>query len=155
MKRYMLFIFIFSAMISGCTSINEINEDPNILLQAPYNRINYIAEPKKSYKVIDVVEVTTQGNRANVLNTVPKLYRKVLERFPYGERVWISNIGITSFSRREFFWVPYDDCKLVRKNSDPEKSDYQRDCITRYRTEVRDILYQKATADVLILKEEK
>ena len=113
MGRYLLFLFMISAVISGCTSVNTINKNPNILLQYPYNKVEYIAEPEKSYQVIEVVQVTTRGEQANILNTIPKLYEKALGRFSYRKKVEIGNINIILFTRRELFWVPYDDCKLV------------------------------------------
>lgn len=153
MGRYLLFLFMISAVISGCTRVNTINKNPNILLQYPYNKVEYIAEPEKSHQVIEVVQVTTRGEQANILNTIPKLYDKALGRFSYRKKVQIGNINIILFTRRELFWVPYDDCKLVH-DTRPGASGYYQKCTIHYRTEARDVLYQKATADLLTLKEE-
>ncbi len=140
-------------MISGCTRVSTINKNPDILLQYPYNKVEYIAEPEKSHQIVEVIQVTTRGEQANILNSIPRLYEKALVRFFYKKQVQIGNINIILFTRREFFWVPYDDCEMV-PDTKQGSSGYYRKCTIRYRTEARDILYQKATTDLLILKEE-
>lgn len=161
--KYYLLIFTFF-ILSGCSSLNE---NPDILLGESYRDIKYIAEPDKSHKVLNVIQVTTRGIQANILNTIPQLYKKALESSVNKKQVQISNITISSFTNRENFQVPYQDCRSVPRTvsvpttscyggscqtSYSTQTQYDQQCTTRYRTEMRDVLYQKATADLLIFK---
>ena len=168
----------------GCASVNR---SPEILLQEPLNRVRYIAEPEKTHKTIDIVQVNTRGVHASILNTIPELYKKALEK-SNKDIVEIGNISITSYTNKEEVEVPYEKCRSVPETvSVPQKSCIimscpttcnnngvcmtqicpenkcttidmpkirnRQECTTQYKTEVRTVLYQKATADILTLKE--
>ena len=162
--RYYLFLFVFF-IISGCVSVNK---NPDILLEEPYRKVKYVAEPDNSHEILDVIQVTTRGLQANILNTIPQLYKKALDRSVNNRQVQIANISIVSFTKKENFQVPYQDCKSVTKTVPVQRTNcvggsctttYSTQmqqvqvCTTRYRTEIRDVLYQKATADILAFNE--
>ncbi len=161
--RFVSCLLLISITISGCVSVNR---DPDILLQDPYTKVNYIAEVTKQHKTVEVIQVQTRGLQANILNTIPALYKKVLE-YSENQAVEISNLSISSFTKRENFDVPYQDCVYVPQTmSVPKTSCYQgscqttystqtkyiHQCTTRYRTVMRNVLYQIASADVLTKK---
>ena len=165
-----------AVLISGCASINT---NPNILAQPPYNKVTYSPKIKPGIVPRRSIEVTTVGLTANVLNTIPELYKKAIEeqtrgiasldpKAPRFNGVYISNIALASYTKREPFQVPYQDCKTeyytetvgqqscssgyggaytCQTNYVPQTRSRQN-CTTVYRTEIRDVLYQKATADL-------
>lgn len=162
--KYSLFIVVFSIILSGCAIVNK---NPDILLDESYQNVRYIADPDKSHQALDVVQVTTRGLQANILNTIPQLYKKALERSDIKKQVQIGNITISSFTKKENFQVSYQECvSNPRTESVPQTSCYSgtcstryttqtryvQECRTRYRTEIRNVLYQKATADILVPK---
>ena len=159
MKSYLACFSIF--VLSACSNSNK---NPDILLTEPYRNVSYIAEPGPSYQAINSIQVTTGGINANILNTIPQLYKKALDLSASGSQVLLSNISITTFTKREMFQVPHQDCKSVpRTTSVPQttcysgsctttyrtQTNYVQQCTTRYTSEMRDVLYQKATADIL------
>lgn len=160
--RHCLFIIISSIVLSGCT---KINKNPDILLNEPYQRVKYIANPGISYRSLDVIQVTTSGLKANILNTIPLLYKKALDSSGNMQQTIIGNITISSFTKNENFQVSFQECISVPETKSVPKTtcnggscnttyttqtQYNQRCTTRYKTEIRDVLYQKATADILI-----
>lgn len=154
------------------------NRDPNILGQPPYNEVTYESSPSPVRRRIDVVTVTRRGVEAGILSTIPALYRRALEcgrgaGIPPGQPVYISNISLYSFTKREMVSVSYQDCRTVYElrsvteqkcesqyNYATKSSTYRcqpvsrmqsvpvQKCETKYRIEPRDVLYQTATGDV-------
>ena len=163
MIRCVYYLLLITIFISGCVSVNR---DPDILLQEPYTKVNYVAEVTKDYKTVEIIQVQTRGLQANILNTIPALYKKVLE-FSGNQAVDIGNLSISSYTKLENFQVPYQDCVSVPQSvTVPHTSCYQgncqttystqtqyvQQCTTRYRTELRNVLYQIASADILTRK---
>ena len=163
MLRIAGYLLLISVIVSGCVSVNR---DPDILLQEPYTRVNYIPEVTNDFKTVEVIQVQTRGSKANILNTLPTLYEKVLE-YSENQAVDIGNLSISSFTRLEEFEVPYQDCVRVPQTvSVPytscgggscqttyvKQTKLVQRCITRYRTEVRNVLYQIASAEVITRK---
>lgn len=165
MARFAGCLLVVIILTSGCVTVNR---DPDILLQEPYTRVTYVAEPSEHYKTVEVIQVETRGVRANIRSTIPLLYEKVLE-YSGNREVDIGNISISSYTKLESVQVPYQDCGYVpRMVSVPRTSCYQgscqttystetrmeRRCTTRYRTEMRNVLCQIASADVLTRNQE-
>ncbi len=146
-------VVLFAAILSSMIGCNYVNKNPDILSQYPYNQVQYVAQPKAIDETIDVVQVTTRGLKANILNTIPELYKKVLEKHHVSEQpVRIHNISITSFTQKESFQVPYQHC-TSRTSYSSGKPVITQHCTTLYRTEIRNVLYQKATADIIKMRE--
>lgn len=154
------------------------NRDPNILGMPPFNQVSYRSRPEPGWQRVDRVTVTLRGEEANILNTIPALYERALSvaraaGVAQGESIYITGITLDAFTRRELFTVPYQECKTVyevRSVTEQEcrmvqgygttGSSYQcrpvpktktvptQKCETRYRQELRDVLYETATGDV-------
>jgi hypothetical protein len=166
--------------ILSCASVNN---DPNVLSTAEFKNVTYLAKAnqKKNLKEIGTISVTNSGYKANILNTLPDLYRDAIKKSQElatnsgkQPRVYLSNLDFDSFTRREPFQVAYQDCR-----QDPEmksvpyqncygyganqhcstsyrmETTYVNKCETKYKTEIRDVLYQRATANAYVKKEEK
>ena len=162
--RWGLYIsLLLSFLWSGCSSLNK---NPDILLQPPYNRVKYISNPQPTREVANVVQVTTKGISANILNTIPQLYLKALETAAR-ENIEISHLRINSYTKQEEVYTLVHDC-FPSSDSDfiPQSPCAGQDCsmlsvpqvnsltqcITNYRTDIQDVLYQEATADILSQK---
>ena len=164
MIRLLALLAFFALAIGSCTPVNS---NPDILLKEPYSKVKYIADPDERYSIIEVVQVETRGTYANILNTIPQLYKKAL-KFSEGSEVKISDIDISAYTKLEQVQVPYQDCRMVsRMVSVPMTScingscsttySYQnqlvQECTTQYRTEVLNVLYQVASANIIDLRE--
>lgn len=130
----------------GCASINH---DSNILLQDPYNKIAYSSnidngEPK------DIVELTLSSSQANILNTIPSLYNKVLERHSTTDNqiINITNLLINNYSESKNVTVSYQECVSEPKMGLNGQTTYSQKCSTKYRNEIQHTLFQKVTAEV-------
>lgn len=154
------------ASLAGCATVNS---NPNILSEPPYTQITFVAEPDATYLELDTVEVTTRGNQANLLNTIPTLYRKALESDKHEQNaLYLSNIQISSYTKKELFSVPYEEChtqhytesELVQNctgvgaeqqcSFDTRSVPKTREvCTTIHQTEIRHVLYQQAKATIL------
>jgi hypothetical protein len=154
----------------GCAGMS-VNKDPNILSQAPYDQVKYVARLDDTFEEVAVVQVTTRGMEANLLNTIPQLYKRALDEHGTDERTrFLTGIEVSAFTQREPFQVPYQDCKTefytenvpyqscnsgygtMPRTCTTQYRMEQRSrqkCETRYRTEIRNVLYQKAMARVL------
>ncbi len=147
-------------VLVGCTPINN---NPDILLEEPYSKVKYIADPDSTYRKVEFVQIETRGDQANILNTLPLLYKKALG-YSKNSEVLIGNISISSYTKLENVQVPYQECRSVyRMVSVPNRSCYNgncttsysyqnqtfQECTTQYRTEERNVLYQVASADIL------
>lgn len=130
----------------GCASINH---DPNILLQDPYNKITYTSNTN-NIQPKDIVELTLGENQANILNTIPGLYNKILERHstPNGQTVNISNLFINNYSEARKVAVPYQECTSQSQTGANGQITYTQKCKTVYREETQHFLFQKVTAEV-------
>lgn len=130
----------------GCASINH---DPNILLQDPYNKIVYSSNIN-SGQPKDVVELTLGENQANILNTIPGLYKKILERHstPDNQLINISNLLINNYSETRKVSVPYQECTSQSQTGANGQTTYTQKCKTVYRQETKYFLFQKVTAEV-------
>lgn len=161
--RLVCFLAFVTALFSACSSRNL---DPRILLQEPYTKVNYIADVTEDYKTVEVIRVQTRSLEATILNTIPKLYEKALEHSENRE-VAIGRLSISSYTKLEEFKVPYKHCRYVAKTVPvPHTScsqgycqtkcswytKYVRRCETFSRTELRNVSYQIASADVLTRK---
>lgn len=148
-------------MLTGCVSFNS---DPDILLKEPYNRVTYVEHTDLDrYETIDVIQVTTRGWQAGILSTIPQLFEKALEK-NNKQAVAVGRIDITTFVRQETYKVPYRECDPFSSMMGSSRagcasgacgsisvgiSSQQRHCWTEFRTEVREVIYQKAIADIL------
>lgn len=160
----------WAILIGACTTVNM---DPNILATEPYSKVVYVPNSSaQGYETIDTVEVTTRGEQANILNTIPKLYERVLaESKEKSIPPYLGNIRFSSFTKKESYQVSYEDCHTETKYE--TQSDYtctgfgtdqqcstnytnapvsEQVCETKYRTEERIVLYQKAQGDILSKK---
>jgi hypothetical protein len=160
MNRCILTVILIGILLTGCVAVNK---DPDILLTDPYRRVTYIADPGDRYQQAEVIQVTTRGSRANILNSIPQLYLKALE-WSGQQRVALGNFRITSFTRQEEFEIPYQECRSVPgmisvpqtscvsgscKTTYVQRTLFNRHCWTEYRTETREVLYQKVVAEIL------
>jgi hypothetical protein len=156
------------ATLSGCAGDPGLN--PNILARSPYNQITYISEPGDEYWQVNTVQATTRGRRANLINTMLSLYQGVLKSkgFTEGAR-YITDIKISSYTKRELYPVPYHDCQTEpynqiiktprlaantgtnRKRSSHfhTKTKFREVCKPGFKDEMRDVLYQHAEAIIL------
>jgi len=129
----------------GCASINH---DPNILLSEPYHHIQFSSEYATNKKPKDVIEVTLNGEQANILNTVPALYDKLVERYGDKEKILISNISFTNFTERVVVRESYQECKSVAQSGYNGQTTYTQKCETKFRNVPKVILHQKAVVSV-------
>jgi hypothetical protein len=154
-------------IVFSCT---HVNKDPNILSKAEFKNIIYLQKPDpKTYKAISTVSVTRSGYKANILNTLPDLYRNAMKKMSNAPeaKIYLSNLEFDSFTRRELVDVRYEDCqnKPTWKNVPYQKCTgygttpncstdylhemvYEKKCEWKYRKEMRDVLYQRATATI-------
>ena len=165
MIRLIYFFIIGVTFLTSCTSVNK---NPDILLKEPYSKVKYIADPDETYKTIEVVQIETRGVHANIMNTLPLLYKKALD-YSKNLSVMIGSIEISSYTKLEDVQVPYQVCQSVsRMVSVPSTScfngscttsySYQnqmvQECKTQYRTEARNVLYQVASAEIIDRKDD-
>lgn len=157
---------VILTLLCGCTSVNN----HNILLSEPYSKVRYISNPDaRGYVTVDVVQQTGKGKQANIIDTIPRLYLKAQERVNRQD-VILGNIQITSFTRTEQHEVPYRKCWYVpvevkspkascsSSSCRPEQKSrviYKKMCRTELRTETREVLCQKVTADILSKQEKE
>lgn len=168
-----LLISLFWLAVAAC---HTVNERPDILAQPHYRAVKFVNVPDKSLATAEKISVTTRGYKANLQTTIPKLYDRAIELAEkYNEPVSIkqpillSDISIRSFSQREEFQVPYQYCRMVTKlvqvpkrkclgfephqhcfNSFESELQQVEECETRFRTEMRDVLYQQADAFIYL-----
>jgi hypothetical protein len=146
--KYKVLIILFTTLVSiGCSSPNR---NSNILLKPPYDQIQYQAETQPTDKVIDAIEITSKGGvRANILNSLPSLYKKVLDTHqPTQEPIKISNINVIAFVKKEWVDRSYEICTpdtITLEN----KTITTQNCTTHYSSTLENVLYQKVTANVL------
>jgi hypothetical protein len=156
-------VFLFS----GCTAVNR---DHDVLLTEPYSKVVYVADPTaEGYRTVDIIQLTTRGYQATILNTIPRIYLKAQERAGRQDVV-LGNIRITSFTKEEEHEIPVRRCRyvpLVMRRSyslcfssscdsrGKPRIVYREKCFTEFRIEKREILCQKATVDILSKQENK
>ncbi len=146
--KYKILIILFTTLISiGCSSPNR---NSNILLKPPYDQIHYQTQIQPTDKVIDAIEITTGGGvRANILNSLPSLYKKVLDTHqPTQQPIKISNINVIAFVKQEWVDHSYEICSPDTITLENESITTQN-CTTHYFSALENVLYQKVTANVL------
>ena len=146
---------------------------PNILSTAPYNRVQYVIDAFPSMKPLATVSVTGRGDEATIRVTIPRLYQEALDKAAanpatVGKLLFITNIRVEPFTKQELYSVSYQDCHTetytenVSQNSctgygasyhcsttlTPQTRTRQQ-CETKWRQEMRTVLYQTASADAL------
>jgi hypothetical protein len=139
---------------------------PNVLQTPPYDAVTYVAQPSNELDLANTVTAETRGYEATIAYTIPHLYDAAIHAFP-NDRVFLSNIRLTMSSRTEPFQVAYQDChsethteyvsqyqctgygqtRTCSTQMVPQMRTQQK-CETKYRTEMRTVLYQHATGDV-------
>lgn len=162
MVKSCLIVIVVAASLAGCATLNE---NPDILLEEPYRRVEYVAAPTSSHTVVDVIQVVTKGFQANILNTIPLLYQKALAVAGDRPGVQISNIAITCYTKIELVPFPYRECRTVRRSvavptttcsGGPCTTTYTmqtqsiQECDIVYRLEEVEVKYQRATAELLM-----
>lgn len=163
MRSLLILLCMVGILFSGCITVNQ---DPEILLSEPYRRVEYIAAPGADHTLAEVIQVTTRGELANILNSIPRLYLKALE-WSGQQPVILTNFRITTFTKLEEFEIPYQECRSLSgmisvpqtscvggscSTLSAQRSLFNRYCWTEYRTEVREVTYQKAMADIVTKK---
>lgn len=157
---------LFQATLFSCATVNS---DPNILSQKPFSEVRYVREIPQGVTSTPI-SVVVSGYRANILNSIPDLYLEARKLKQPNKLVCISNIKLRNSVRRKPFQVPYQDCKTeYYTESQPDYSctgygqnqrcattyktvqKSRQKCDTKYRTEIKDVLYQAASADVFHL----
>jgi hypothetical protein len=161
-----LIVALFLLTHYGCALTND---NPNILAEAPYNQVTYVAQPGDEFSAVDEVLVTTRGAEANLLTTMPALYRRVLENVAFEEGArYVTDIHISSYTIPEANQVSYQDCTTeYYYETEPtedctgygsDESCYtsyrqvqksRENCTTKLRTEIRNVLYQQGRATIL------
>lgn len=172
-------IFLAPLLLVSCASVNK---DPNVLSSSEFSNVIYLPTPNlNKLKEIGTVSVTNSGPKANILNTLPDLYRNALKKTRDlasednpSKKVYLSKLDFDSFTRREPYQVSYQDCRQspVMKNvpyqncygyganqrcttSYRMETAYENKCETKYKTEIRSVLYQRATASAYIKRNKK
>lgn len=157
-------------LVCFIVSCAHVNFDPNILGKTEFKNITYLQKTNpKIHKAINTVSVTRSGDKANILNTLPDLYRNAIKKVSNDPeaKIYLSNLEFDSFTRRELVNVRYEDCqkKPTWKNVPYTRctgygktqncsTDYRHEmvyetkCEWKYREEMRDVLYQRATATI-------
>jgi len=176
----LIVFFVLAGFVSSCASVNR---DPNVLSSAEFKDVIYLSTIDNSkLKEVGTISVTNSGARANILNTLPDLYRSAIKKTrdlsgadkKQQPKIYLTNLEFDSFTRREPYQVPYQDCKQtsVMKNVPYQNCSgfgpsqqcstnyrmetvYENRCETKYKTEIRDVLYQRATASAYKLDEVK
>ena len=166
MTRKRLLLIIVLTVLANCSTVNK---DPDILLKEPYTKVSYLAGVSETSPVVEVIQVTTRGSRANILSTLPQLYAKALD-WSGQKNVTIGNLQIFSFSNREAVEVSHWRCRLVPvtvllpsqsclangcKTVQIKQTQSEQQCQFETRIEIQDVPYQKAVANVLLDKTEK
>lgn len=162
---------LMSLIIFGCSS----NKGTGFLQKKDFDGIFYssLLNPKEFKKLGDH-DVQTRGFDANIESTVPKLFLEIKNK--YGSDVYISKLKFKTFSRKESFQVPYETChNELQTRTEYQTESYQtcstnyqghqfctmqtrsnpktvtenvKKCQTDYKTEMKDVLYQRASASV-------
>lgn len=109
-------------LIFGTAGCVQVNVDPNILFTEEYNKIKYAPSLPLSINDAEEIDVKTSGVSANILNTIPALYKKGISM---GAKQ-ITNIRVETTAKHEPFQKSYRRChKEYRSVS-------ERRCTTRY-----------------------
>jgi hypothetical protein len=167
----LLIMFLSHGVLAGCATPHN----PEALSTEEFQQIEYLANAKanqrsKSMVSLGEVGITVKGPDANIVHSIPELFRAALKKFrpTTTQKIFVSNLKIKSFTKREPFQVSYEEChNEYTSRSESYQScstgyggqqhchtqyrsvpETKRVCNTKYRNEIRDVLYQRVSGDV-------